>query len=597
MIYYGKPLKKLNLAQLAMIAGLPQVPSIHNPIVNPVAAKKRRNHVLERLYEERYITKDQYDDAIMQPITEYYHATQSQVHAPYVAEMIRQSLVEYFGQGAYTNGYKVYTTIDSKLQLAANEITENHLLAYDRRHGYRGKIGQFDPQDSHILIMDKLQHYPQINDLQPALILSVDQRSAQALTQHDKTIELPWEGLSWARSELSNDSVGKMPSQASQILHPGDVVYVRFQGEHWNLAQDPEAEAAMVAINPNNGAIKALVGGFDFVKSKFNRATQSERQPGSSFKPFIYAAALNKGYTLSSLINDAPIVIHNPSQPDWRPHNDNLTFGGPTRLREALAHSRNLVSIRILDDIGIDYAIDFATRFGFKKENLPHALSLALGTLTVTPMDLTAAYAIFANGGYKVEPYLIDHITSTHGEILLQARPTQVLKKIDEANSEVIAPRVIPEDLAFLIDSALKSVIQHGTASAAKVLNRQDIAGKTGTTNDKVDAWFAGYNPDLVTTTWVGFDTPKPLHEYAAQLALPMWIDFMRIALADKPEHPLNQPPGVVTVGINPNNGLRARENQLNTITEYFRDTQLPPLDEDSSPSSDSVSNTDDSLF
>ena len=597
IIYYGKPLKELNLAQLAMIAGLPQAPSIHNPIINPVAAKKRRDHVLERLYEEKYITLDQYEDAIQQPLTEYYHTTTSQVRAPYVAEMIRQSLVEHFGQEAYTKGYKVYTTIDSKLQIAANQITEDHLLAYDQRHGYRGRSGKISINDSTILRNEKLHHFPIINDLQPAMILKVEDRSALAVNQRNKTINLSWNGLSWARPELQKGYVGKAPINAHQIVEQGDVVYIREKDHQWELVQNPEAEVALVAINPNNGGIEALVGGFNFEKSKFNRATQSERQPGSSFKPFIYAAALNKGYTLSTLINDAPIVIRSPSQPEWRPHNDNLTFGGPTRLKAALARSRNLVSIRILDDIGIDYAIDFATRFGFRKETLPHALSLALGTLTVTPIDLTAAYAILANGGYKIEPYLIDHITNTRGEILLQAKPSQVLDHIDDANSDVIAPRVIPEDIAFLINSALQSVIRQGTASAAKVLNRQDIAGKTGTTNDKVDAWFAGYNRDLVVTTWVGFDTPKPLREYAAALALPMWIDFMRIALEDKPEHTLAEPRGIVSIGINPTNGLRARPNQLNTITEYFKETQLPPLDEETSSDSGSEQGSDESLF
>ncbi len=597
IIYYGKPLKELNLAQLAMIAGLPQAPSIHNPIINPVAAKKRRDHVLERLYEEKYITLDQYQDAIQQPLTEYYHNTISQVRAPYVAEMIRQSLVEHFGQEAYTKGYKVYTTIDSKLQIAANQITEDHLLAYDHRHGYRGRSGKISINDSTILRNEKLHHFPIINDLQPAMILKVEDHSALAVNQHNKTINLSWNSLSWARPELQKGYVGKAPVNAHQILQRGDVVYIREKDDQWELVQNPEAEVALVAINPNNGGIEALVGGFNFEKSKFNRATQSERQPGSSFKPFIYAAALNKGYTLSTLINDAPIVIRSPSQPEWRPHNDNLTFGGPTRLKAALARSRNLVSIRILDDIGIDYAIDFATRFGFRRETLPHALSLALGTLTVTPIDLTAAYAILANGGYKIEPYLFDHITNTRGEILLQAKPSQVLDGIDEVNSDVIAPRVIPEDIAFLINSALQSVIRQGTASAAKVLNRQDIAGKTGTTNDKVDAWFSGYNRDLVVTTWVGFDTPKPLREYAAALALPMWIDFMRIALEGKPEHTLAEPRGIVSIGINPTNGLRARPNQLNTVTEYFKETQLPPLDEETSSDLGSEQGSDESLF
>ena len=321
------------------------------------------------------------------------------------------------------------------------------------------------------------------------------------------------------------------------------------------------------------------MGGLNFQKSKFNRVTQSLRQPGSSFKPFIYAAALNKGYTLATLINDAPIVVDDPSQAKlWRPHNVNLKFNGPTRLKEALVYSRNLVSIRILDDIGIDYAIEFATHFGFKKANLPHALSLALGSLSVSPMDLATAYAVFANGGYKIEPYLIDHVTNNNGKTLLQAKPTFVCNPCTEKfiDPDVIAPRVIPEDLAFLMNSALMGVVQRGTAAEARVLNRKDIAGKTGTTNDQVDAWFAGYNPDLVVTTWVGFDTPRPLHEYAAKLALPIWIDFMKVALKGKPEIEMKQPENVVTVHIDPISGLLANTSQINSILEYFREDEIP---------------------
>lgn len=596
-VYYGKTLQELNVAQLAMIAGLPQAPSAHNPIANPTAAKKRRDHVLERLYEEKYISKEQYEEALLQPLTETYHGTHSQVYAPYVAEMIRQSLVEHFGQEAYTRGYKVYTTIDSHLQKAANQVTEEHLLSYDRRHGYRGPIGKISPFDTPSIREQKLRHYTAIGNLQPVVIMTVDNRSATAINQHNQTVSLAWEDISWARPELKNGFVGRSPTNAHRVLAAGDVVYVKCQAQRCTLNQDPEAEIALIALNPSDGAITALVGGFNFEKSKFNRATQSERQPGSSFKPFLYAAALNKGYTLASVINDAPIVIRDPSQPEWRPHNDNLKFGGPTRLKTALTMSRNLVSIRILDDIGIDYTIDYATRFGFRKETFPHTLSLALGTLSVTPMDLTAAYAIFANGGYKVEPYLIDHITNTKGYVLLQAKPAQAPTKHSDTSADVLAPQVISTETAFLMNSALQNVIQHGTAAAARVLNRQDIAGKTGTTNEQMDAWFAGYNRDLVVTTWVGFDTPHSLHEYAARLALPVWIDFMKIALHGKPEHSLEEPKGIISLGINPDNGLRARPNQVNTITEYFMENEIPAMDEEQHSYPGSSRNTEESLF
>ena len=594
-IYYGKPLKELDLAQLAMIAGLPQAPSTQNPIANPLAAKKRRDHVLERLHEEKYITEEQYQEAISEPLTAKYHGTNIEVSAPYVAEMIRQSLYDHFGQDAYTKGYKVYTTIKGPLQNTANQVVENNLLAYDRRHGYRGpvaNVGEVNANSPDVL-HKLLSEYPVVNDLEPAIILTVDEQEATAATRHGQMFTIPWQGMSWARPALKKGWVGKAPTQAKQIVTVGDIVYVRFYDDQWHLTQIPQVEAALVALDPQNGAIESLVGGLNFQKSKFNRATQSGRQPGSSFKPFIYAAALNKGYTLATLINDAPIVIDDPSQANlWRPHNENLKFNGPTRMKEALVHSRNLVSIRILDDIGIDYAVEFASHFGFQKANLPHTLSLALGSLSVSPMDLTAAYAVFANGGYKIEPFLIDHITNNDGKVLLQAKPAYVCNPCTDKNvdPDVIAPRVIPEDVAFLMNSALMGVVERGTAHEARVLNRKDIAGKTGTTNDQVDAWFAGYNPDLVVTTWVGFDTPQPLHEYAAKLALPLWIDFMKVALNGKPEKEMKQPENVSAERINPTSGLLAKPNQTDAVVEYFRQEEVPSSDDSGSTPSNTAS-------
>lgn len=588
MVYFGKPLKDLNLAELAMIAGLPQAPSTQNPIANPLAAKKRRDHVLERLLEEHYISEEQYQNAVNQPITAKYHGTNIEVKAPYVAEMIRQSLYDNFGPEAYTKGYKVYTTIDGKLQNTANEVVEKNLIAYDHRHGYRGPIANIGEKDSQsVKIRQKyLRQYPELNNLVPAVVTEVGEKEATASLQNGQIIIIPWEGLSWARPALKKGWVGKSPTKAQQVVAVGDVIYVHSTETYWQLAQIPEAESAMVAMNPKNGAIEVLVGGFNFSKSKFNRATQSSRQPGSSFKPFVYAAALNNGYNLATLINDAPIVVDDPSQPNlWRPHNVNLKFNGPTRLKQALVQSKNLVSIRILDDIGIDYTIDFLTRFGFNKKSLPKALSLALGSLSISPMDLTTAYAVFANGGYKVEPYLIDHITDADGKILLQAKPTVVCDSCDNTKIDVstLAPRVIPADIAFLMNTVLRDVIQHGTGRAARVLNRQDIAGKTGTTNDQVDAWFSGFNSDLVVTAWIGFDNPKSLHEYAASLALPLWIDFMKVALKDKPEIELKQPENVVAVRIDPASGLLAKPNQENGIIEYFRENEVP-AEEDHNP-------------
>ncbi|QDQ39128.1 penicillin-binding protein 1A [Legionella geestiana] len=579
--YYGKTLKELTLAEMAMIAGLPQAPSTQNPIANPVAAKKRRDHVLERLLEEKFITKAQYDEAINTSVATEYHGANIEVSAPYVAEMIRQSLYEHFGKDTYTKGYKVYTTIDSTRQKAANAAVQSTLLAYDKRHGYRGAAATLAPEK---LESQEARHalfasHPRINDLQPVIVMAVADKSASVITRRNETLTLNWEGISWARPALRRGWVGRAPQKATEVLHRGDLVYIRPVNGQWILSQLPNAEAALVALNPNNGAIEALVGGFSFEKSKFNRVTQSGRQPGSSIKPFIYAAALNKGYTLATLVNDAPIVVDDSSQAGlWRPHNDNEKFNGPTRLKEALVRSRNLVSIRILDDIGISYAINFISRFGFNKASLPRGLSLVLGTLSVSPMDLTAAYAVFANGGYRIEPYLIERITDSDGAVLLQAKPAVVCTDCSESqrDASTAAPRVIPEDIAFLMNTALQDVIRHGTGHGAAVLNRTDIAGKTGTTNDQVDAWFAGFNADLVVTAWVGYDNPQSLNEYAAGVALPLWVEFMKVALKNTPVHSMAQPQDIVTASIDPVTGLLAKPGQRNAITEYFQKDALP---------------------
>jgi penicillin-binding protein 1A len=597
-VYYGKSLSELTLAQLAMIAGLPQAPSSQNPIANPTAALKRRNHVLERLLETNHITEDAYQKAIHDPITASYHGIEPDADAPYVAEMIRQSLYDHFGADAYTRGYKVYTTIQASMQDAANRQVEKHLIAYDRRHGYRGPVAKITLLTDHAqkALLKELKQYPSINQFEPALILSVEGQTAEALTPQGKTLTLPWSGFAWARPALKHGWVGKLPERASQVVSPGDVVYLgKNKDDVWELTQVPKVEAALVAINPADGSIKALVGGLNFQRSKFNRATQADRQPGSSFKPFVYAGALNKGYTLATIINDAPIAMDDPSQEGlWRPHNANHQFNGPTRLKAALTGSRNLVSIRILEDIGIDYAIDFISRFGFQRDTLPRTLSLALGTLTVSPLDLAAAYAVFANNGYKVEPYLIDKITDTEGHVLLQATPTQVPSATEENSSQeatMHAPRIISEDVAFLMNTALRGVVQQGTARAARELNRGDIAGKTGTTNDQMDAWFAGYNPDLVVTTWVGFDNPSSLHEYASRLTLPLWVDFMREALKDKPERELEVPESIVSVNINPTTGLLDKNAGTSSIQEYFQEDSVPQTSSDTSETPDVTPN------
>ncbi|MDX2346900.1 MAG: penicillin-binding protein 1A, partial [Legionella sp.] len=584
-VYYGKSLDELTVAEMAMLAGLPQAPSSQNPLANPKAALKRRNHVLDRLRENDFITEEVYQKALQEPVRASYHGIETETDAPYVAEMIRQSLYDHFGSDAYTKGYKVYTTIHSDLQEAANHIVEKHLMDYDRRHGYRGPVAKIKSLGDYSAkqLQKKLKAYPVINQLEPALILSIDEdtgKTAEALNNQGETLTLVWSGFSWARPALRKGWVGKKPTKASTVVSPGDIVYIQKNKKNaWELSQVPDVEAALVALNPSNGSIEALVGGFNFQRSKFNRATQADRQPGSSFKPFIYAGALAKGYTLATLINDAPIAMDDPSQEGlWRPHNANNQFAGQTRLKAGLISSRNLVSIRILNDIGIDYAVDFVSRFGFQKNNLPRTLSLALGTLTISPLDLAAAYAVFANNGYKVEPYLIDKITDSEGNIRLQATPTAAPNDIETKDKPlaISAPRILSEEVAFLMNTALRSVVQNGTARGARVLERQDIAGKTGTTNDQLDAWFAGYNPDIVATAWVGYDSPNSLHEYASQVTLPLWVDFMREALKNKPEQTLEVPEHIVIKKINPKTGLVDASNSSTSIEEYFREDLIP---------------------
>ncbi|HCA90063.1 MAG: peptidase [Legionellaceae bacterium] len=577
-VYYGKSLNELSLAEQAMLAGLPQAPSSQNPIANPIAALKRRNHVLERLLEEHYISANQYQEAITQPLTASYHGNNVEVYAPYVAEMIRQSLYNHFGTKAYTKGYNVYTTIVAKDQQAANDALFKQLRAYDKRHGFRGAIAHIQDLSTKN-IKKTLSHYQIIRQLEPAVVIQVLNKDINVINRDGTLYTIYWPGLAWARPALKKGWVGQAPQYAAQIVKTGDIIYMYRHKNAWQLAQVPEVEAALVALDPTNGAVRALVGGFSFEKSKFNRVIQSSRQPGSSFKPFIYAAALNKNYTLATLINDAPIVVDDPSQPDlWRPHNANLTFNGPTRLKEALIRSRNMVSIRVLDDLGFDYVIRFMMRFGFEQRDLPKALSLALGSLSISPMELAQAYAVFANGGYKVEPFLIERITNHNKDVLLQAHPAIACDNCeqDKKDPAPLAPRVIPADVAFLMNSALQDVIQQGTARAAKVLNRHDLAGKTGTTNAQVDAWFAGFNPDLVATIWVGFDSPRSLHEYAASIALPMWVDFMKHALKNVPEKSFTPPPNIIMIPIDPTTGLRVEPDQSNHIMEYFREQNAP---------------------
>ena len=566
-VYYGKSLNTLTLPQMAMIAGLPQAPSRNNPINNPAQALKRRNHVLERMKKVNFITAEQYQQAIQAPLTASFHGQRVQVHAPYFAEMVRQVIVSDFGEAAYNSGLAVYTTLSPTLQQNAVDALQHGLLAYTKRHGYRQPtVNLGDPTTAHLSQWQQtLSALGNPAHLIPAAVISDGVESMEVLLADGSTVTIPWSGLWWARPQLKDGYIGPLPKYASQIARPGDEIWITHDIHGmWSLSQLPKVEGAIISLDPQTGAILALSGGFYYDFSNFNRATQAQRQPGSGFKPFIYSAALSKGYTLASMINDAPIVMEDSGENSlWRPHNDNNKFYGPTRLKVGLAKSRNLVSIRLLRAITIDYALNYVKRFGFNPNLLPHTLSLALGSGTVTPLQIAAGYSTFANGGYQVTPYFITKVIGERGKVIYQQQ---------SANPK----RVITAQNAYLMYDALQSVINHGTGRAALALKRHDLAGKTGTTNKQVDGWFTGFNNALLTSVWVGFDDLTPIKEYGSRAALPIWIHFMRNALQGTTEHPLTQPAGIVTARIDSKTGLLAPPGDKNVIYEQFSENTVP---------------------
>jgi len=605
-VYYGKEVADLDLPQIAMLASLPKAPSTTNPIADPGRSLERRNYVLSRMRELGFITPQEYQTAVATPLTASYHGPGSEivVQAPYVGEMVRAEMVSRHGDKAYSEGYQVYTTIDSALQDAANRAVNEALIGYDRRHGYRGpeaRIGEAELQTPGAWRAALAQYRVVGEDLQPAVVLEVGDKEARIGLDGGQLVTLDWAAMSWARPYIDERHAGPKPKKAGKILARGDLVRVRKDDKgHWQLAQIPIVSGALVSLSPHDGAIMALSGGFDFQLSKFNRVTQAKRQPGSNFKPFIYSAALEKGFTPASIINDAPIVFRDTNlEGTWRPQNYSGKFFGPTRLRVALSKSRNLVSIRLLKAIGVDYALDYVERFGFDKRQLPRNLSLALGSGSVTPLQLARGFAIFANSGYLISPYLIDRIERANGETLFEARPPvacippcehrqgppEVSGPVAGAPAEdpgapPQAPRTVSATNSYQIISMMKDVIRHGTGRKAKVLGRGDLAGKTGTTNDQRDAWFSGYNPDIVTTVWVGFDDQRPMgrRETGAVAALPMWIAYMKTALERFPEHDLPQPEGMVTVRIDPETGLLASAGEKDAIFETFRVEVAPKV-------------------
>jgi len=589
-VYYGQDIGELSLARMAMIAALPKAPSRVNPVTSPQAAIDRRNYILGRMQQLGYIDEDTYTTAVAEPDGARLHKVSAAASAPYVAEMVRNEMFKRYGPAAYTSGYEVITTIDTKRQAAANVALRNGLQDYSRRHGYRGpeaKVAQLADDEASRLAV--LAGYPRVGDLYAALVTAVAEQAATLLLANGAQVTLSWDGLSWARPYRNANRAGAKPKRAADILAVGDIVRINQNDKgDWSLAQVPKIGGALVSLRPQDGAIDALVGGYDFNHSKFNRATQAQRQPGSSFKPVIYSAALEKGFTPASMINDAPVVFDDPRlESTWRPENYSGKFHGPTRLREALYRSRNLVSIRILRSIGADFAAEYAERFGFEADKLPHDLTLALGSASVTPLQMARAYAVLANGGYLVKPYLILRIHDAAGDVVFSSWPMVAcadcpasMETITGAGQETLPlarPVLTPQNV-WQMTSMMQDVIRRGTGVRAKSLGRNDLAGKTGTTNDQMDGWFCGFNEAVVATAWVGFDTPAPLGrgETGGRSALPVWIDYMAVALKGMPETTRKPPEGMVTVRIDPATGLLAASGQPGAIFETFRKEQVP---------------------
>ena len=667
-VYYGKDIAELTIPEMAMIAGLPKAPSRYNPIANPERARERRDYVLRRMRENGMVSETMFERARAMPVTAESHSPPVGVDAPYVGEMARLEAVQRFGDDVYTGGYSVYTSIDAEHQRAARRALRDALLDYEARQGYKGPVAQLDaervptpealraaaangdeagPGDdvtaasgdaearplTRRALDDALAEHAAEGPLEPAAVVAVADEGVAVYRADAGVGEIPWERLQWAAPRLEGGGRGEAPQGPGDVLAVGDVVQVYPGADGLRLAQSPAVEGAFVALDPDDGGINALVGGFSFERSKFNRVTQARRQPGSNFKPFIYSAALNKGFTPATLVNDAPVVFDDPALEDtWRPENYSGRVFGPTRLREGLVYSRNLVSIRVLLSIGIPYAIDYVQRFGFPEEQLPHDLTLALGSASLSPLQVATGYSVFANMGHRVEPYLVTRMANRDGEVLYRANPARVCpepceareradaaaeKAAEEAAAEEaaaavaeteaeetplaeqdrpdkleavgvpglkaepeprFAPRVIDERNAYIVRSFLRDVARRGTGRRTRALGRDDLGGKTGTTDDQLDAWFSGFNSSLVASAWVGYDQMQSLgaRETGARAALPMWMDFMRTALDGTPEAWPDLPADMVTVRIDPETGEYAGSRAERTVLEIFRRENAP---------------------
>lgn len=644
--YYGKALKDLSLAEMAMIAGLPKAPSRYNPIVNESRAMLRRNYILQRMAEQDFISQDEFKIAVKEPNTASVHKTDIETYAPYLAEMVRAAIVEKYQDKAYTQGYDVYTTLDSQAQIYATDALRKTLEDYDHRHGYRGAEDHINLEDyvSQDELLDKLSNYQTVGDLQAGLVLKSSRHEATVLLTDETVIHLQLDDVKWASKFISANRRGATPKRVSDVLVAGDIIRVRPHSPaakkeengnstdikakttdatvaNWQLTQIPTVGGALVLMDPHNGAIRAVMGGYDFYHSKFNRATQAMRQPGSSFKPIIYSAALSRGFAPSSIVNDAPITIPGSN---WQPKNFGGSYIGPTTLSEALAKSRNLVSIRLLRDTGIPYTINYATRFGFPQKDLPANLTLALGTGVTTPVQMATAYSAFANGGFKVDAHFINRIQDSNGQVLFDATtetrqvcgdnirlcPIRKPKKASEPATELALPkeeqatkdkaqkkddstvadeseikdyetepgkiapaatRIIDSRTQYQIVTMMQGVTQFGTAAAvSKSLHRTDIAGKTGTTSDQRDSWFCGFTPNYVAVAWSGFDDMAELGEgeTSGKVAVPMWISFMKNVLSDIPEKKFKRLEKLQLVKIDAKTGLLADDASAEVIDE-----------------------------
>lgn len=654
-VYYGKDVDELTVAEMAMIAGLPKAPSTFNPIANPERAQQRRDYVLGRMRANDMLDEEAFERALRTSVTATTHSAPLAVDAPYVGEMARLEAVQRFGDDVYTGGYRIYTSVDASRQRAAQDALHTALIDYESRHGYTGPIGTLEadrlpqpeelqahldaaargavgdiagvvPADDGRMVpadIDRaLTDEGAVGPLEPAVVVAVSGEDATVYRRKEGLGQIPWDGLEWAAPRRDDGRVGASPEEPAEVLSVGDIVYVMERNGALRLAQAPGVEGAFVALDPEDGGIRALVGGFSFERSKFNRVTQSRRQPGSAFKPFIYSAALDNGFTPASLVNDAPVVFDDPALEDtWRPENYSGRVFGPTRLREGLVYSRNLVSIRVLLSMGIPYAIDYVQRFGFPEDQLPRDLTLALGSAALSPLQVATGYSVFANMGFRVEPYLVTRMANNRGEVVYRANPARAClepceeredaeelaeREAEEAGDPEgkpleeqdrpeeldavgvpdrkvepgprFAERVIPEQNAYMVRSFMRDVARRGTARGTRVLGRDDIAGKTGTTDDQLDAWFSGFNSSLVATGWIGYDEMKSLgqRETGAQAALPMWIDFMGTALKGTPETWPDLPSDMVTVRIDPETGDYAGSGSTDAVFEVFRSDNAP---------------------